>query len=155
VTPDCFTITHLVRDCAAFEEERVAFWTLAQQAAVAAEIHIAQPVLQQRHEWFLLTCGAAVPHTFMKLHLDMQTHFARAASATTAHDRKRARDIPVYRKLLHLTGLLLQFVVARTGTRLEAVKAALPRTPRSGVRHPQVKHRLLELELVEAHLALA
>jgi hypothetical protein len=113
---DGFTVPHLLRDCVAFEAERVQCWQSALQLGLQHDVMQPHDVTAQRQEWYLLTVGAAVPHTFCKLHLDTETHWARGDGVSaTGHVRKR---YDVYMSLLRCTGVFLSSCVKQTAAHL-------------------------------------
>lgn len=117
-SPANFTVPHLIRDCPAFEQERLEAW--ARCYAVAQDADIIPDPFRPAHDaqhWYRLTLGASVPHTFLKLHLDAPTHFARPIQASaTAHVKKK---LSVYRDLLHHSGDLINTIMDRTATVLQ------------------------------------
>jgi len=89
----------------------MAAWEAARAVAVAAGVRVQANFNLWRGLWYRLTCGASVPHTFLALHLDRDTHFARGEVAATRHLRLA---VPVYDKMLEVTGLFLQQLVVQT-----------------------------------------
>jgi hypothetical protein len=132
---DQFTVPHLLRDCPSLEPVRQMYWRQAHAVAMAAGVMAAGDPAQQRLLWYWLMCGAAVPHTFLHLHLDNPTHFARPPSQPAT--RQLRHHLQLYRHLLFLTGRFLCFAVRATTLRLEHVSHMLPRHP------PQTRPRTL------------
>ena len=77
---------------------------------------VGRNVQAHRDNWYRLMCGADVPHTFLQMHLDAPTHFARGEVPATQHLRK---SLQVYQQLLNMTGRFLCGVVQATSDRLE------------------------------------
>ncbi|MDR3741557.1 MAG: hypothetical protein P4L40_21270, partial [Terracidiphilus sp.] len=106
-----FRVYHLVRDCPAFDLARSSSWRKAHTVAQAAGVMgpDASPVhADQRHNWYLLTVGAAVPHSFLGLKTDAPTHFARVQlHGETAAQRHLGRHVAEYAHILHEAGHLL------------------------------------------------
>ena len=139
-----FTVPHLLRDCPSSEHERLSLWTMAKDVLVTAGLCDEHNVCDHRQEWYRLMCGASVPHTFVHLHLDAPTHFARPDHApATRHLR---RHMAAYRRVLHLTGQYLQLVVAGTFLRLETAREDLPRGVPHTRRVRRVNHHRRERE---------
>jgi len=115
--PGLFTVAHLLRDCPNWEQARMETWQQARQLLVEEGIEVAAGDVQQhRHLWYLVTCGAAVPHTFIGMNLDSPTHFARGPGRATRHLRTSWR---AYERLLSVTGVCLRSVVDKTRELLE------------------------------------
>lgn len=118
-----FTVSHLLRDCEVLEAERMQCWQQALAFGVQSGVMAAGDVAEERHSWYLLMVGAAVPHAFCHLHLDAETHWARKdGTSATGHLRRR---YDVYTTLLRKTGAFLVSVVAKTLQRLEDVGDSL------------------------------
>lgn len=136
--PGMFTVPHLLRDCPVFEQQRAEYWKQAQAMLLAEGVYVeAADVLQYRRQWYLVTCGAAVPNTFLELGLDTDTHFARGAVPATRHLREA---VSVYSRLLGITGIFLRAVVEQTRAVLAAGNAmwffdAPAHAPRVTVNH--------------------
>ena len=120
---DGFTVPHLLRDCEAFEAERAQCWQAALQLGVQHGVMDTHNVSVYRHEWYLLTVGAAVSHTFCRLHLDADTHWARSdGTSATGHVRRR---YGTYLALLRRTGTFLSSCVKQTASLLAQTYALL------------------------------
>jgi hypothetical protein len=142
-SPGTFTVPHLFRDCAAFEGSRARYWAEARDVAIAEKVLGADHapdsnVMDHRHNWYLVTMGAAVPHTFIALKLSNQSHFARPSGAS-ASKHLRLATTP-YRRILAITGNLVVHVVLSTWHTLKHKLEAdsLVWKPNSGVRRRPV-----------------
>ena len=119
-----FTVPHLIRDCPAFNDQRTAVWNVAKQVAVSAKVGNDHVVQQHAQQWYLVSVGAAVSNSFLKLHLNTPSHFARQGQqAATTHLRIH---LQLYRRILHVTGQFLQFVYHTTLKQLELRSHELP-----------------------------
>jgi len=143
-----FTVPHLVRDCVIWEEERLEAWEKARAVAVAAGVDVAPHVAVLRHYWYHFTCGAAVPGEFLDLDLDRPTHFARGTAPATRHLRLA---LPVYQRMLGITGVFLRVLVSKTRELLEAGNPAWGYTPEVNARRVAAdNHAAWELEEARA-----
>ena len=122
-----FTLPHLLRDCPHWEAHRLRTWQRAQATAAAVGAADSLPntgevwtTLQVRDMWYRVMCGAAVPHSCLRLHLDRQTHVARSEERGSAVTPTGVPHHVVYRRLLVVTGRLLRQVVMDVQTRLAA-----------------------------------
>lgn len=134
---DGFTVPHLVRDCVAFSEQRRIVWAKAKEVAIAAGVCVDHEVTAQAHNWYHLTCGAAVPTQFLRLQLESPSHFARVEQSATSHLR---RHLQIYRRLLHITGQLLLFVHHMTAVQLQERANQLPQRPPRNKRQAAINH---------------
>ena len=148
--PGVFSVPHLLRDCPNWEQARVQCWEAARTVAREEGVAVTGGDVQQhRDNWYQLTCGAAVPHAFIGLHLDDPTHFARGERPATRHLRK---NVAAYQRLLAVTGVLLREVVVRTRELLSAGNPMWGFTPREERRRVVVRHQARE-EATLAQLA--
>ena len=113
-----WNVPHLVRDCEQFKAARESAWCGAAAFAIgagvmAAEQRTASAVCASRHDWYLLTLGAAVPVAFCRVAAGEPTHFARVrgGGSSTVAPQQRERDAMTYRQLLHITGTFLDDVM--------------------------------------------
>ncbi len=120
-----FTVAHILRDCPNLEQERMQCWQLALQYGVQQGVMTMHDITQQRHHWYLLTVGAAVPHTFCHMHLDNDTHWARGDGKSATKHLRQHRD--TYITLLARTGSFLVSVVHQTAEQLAAESQQLHR----------------------------
>ena len=146
--PGQFSVPHLLRDCPASQHERVAMWTMAKDVLVAAGLCVDHNVCDHRQEWYRLTCGAAVSHKFVRLHLDAPTHFARPAD--TPATRHLRQHMFTYRRVLFLTGMYLELVVEGTRMRLDTMGDQLPHTDPQHKRRVTINHHTRELAGIAA-----
>jgi len=117
-----YHIPHLVMDCEAYEGERLTAWSHARNVGIEAGLMLEVAVEDNRYYWYRLTMGASVPHSFLAMHLDAPTHFARTVSPPKF-------DLHVYNRLLGITGGFLCHVMDNVTALLAApapVPAAVP-----------------------------
>ena len=126
-----FTVSHLVRDCPAFEVDRNAAWVqaadLARTYGILGDDVVRLPpahvVADNRQLWYRVTMGAAVPHAFLRLELDTPSNMARGPDLpATRHLRVACKQ---YRHVLAVTGRFLVGVVLATSQMLEDNKSRL------------------------------
>ena len=156
ICPHCYldggySVPHIVRDCIAFADEREACWHAVYAAGVAANLvsAAAQPSATTAHLWYKFTMGAPVPHAFLRLNLDRQTHFARGATLIGM-----SKHIPAYRRLLRLTDAFLDHVVVATQQQLDEASGTLPATARGFERPASVLRSAMWLPFVARPVAL-
>ena len=136
------TVPHLLRDCTALEPERVCVWETARDVLVAAGKCVHHDVTEHRQHWYVLTCGGAVPNTFVRLHLDAPTHFARGEHvAATRHMRHNLR---LYRRVLGITAKFLCLAVLTTQQQLESRFHELQQRDPLHKRRVLIRHRSRE-----------
>ena len=133
----CFTVPHLLRDCRVWDEARIRVWERARAVAVREGVKVAAGVETHRHLWYRFMCGAAVPHSFLGLHLDRETHFARGEVSASKHLRTGLR---VYLSMLGEVGEFLREVVDRTRERLATPDPAWEYTPEANARRIPIRH---------------
>lgn len=128
-----FTVSHLLRDCPSLDQERIQCWQETLRLAIQQDVMAQHDVTEQRQCWYLLMVGAAVPRNFCKLHLDIDTHWAREkGNSATGHLRRR---YALYTALLQTTGRFLVHAVEQTAQRLEEESGNLPQ--REPLRQPR------------------
>jgi len=143
-----FTVPHLVRDCHEWEATRVVTWERAAAIAAAAGVQMLPGTVEQhRQQWYRLTCGAAVGGDFIGLDLDRPTHFARGNVPATRHLRVA---LPVYERLLVVTGAFLRELVVRTRERLEAGDEMWGYTPEANAPRVTIHHAAREVAEMDA-----
>ena len=139
-----FNVRHLLRDCPNWEQLRVEAWERARRAALAAGVKVAAGDVQQhRDSWYRLMCGASVSHTFVGLHLDEPTHFARGPVPATRHLRL---NMKAYHRLLAITGVFLRTVVEQTRALLGEEGRVWDVNPDVNAPRQRISHHAQELD---------
>jgi len=120
----------------------VAAWEHALGLVISEGVAVAGGgVTLHRHLWYSLTCGAAVPNGFIGLNLDRPTHFARGPVGATRHLRQ---VLPLYVRLLSVTGAFLREVVVKTRELLECGCDLWGYTPAANAPRVTINHAARE-----------
>jgi hypothetical protein len=135
-----FTVPHLLRDCVHWETERRLTWLDVQNdlatAGVACTADCDSP--QNRQLWYLFTCGASVPNSFVRLGLDAPTHFARGTRA--GQSAAMRPTLPHYRKALKTLGKFVLAVTGSTTVLLQQPDYVLPPPPEQRSKRTTINH---------------
>jgi len=112
------TVPHAVMECTQFEETRVAVWTeawrLARENKLMADVASPRELVsgtccQLRQWWYMLTIGEEVPNAFLDIGLEGWT--TRGGKPESCPNQF-SQWLPVYTRLLGVTGKLLQHVTS-------------------------------------------
>jgi len=132
-------------ECEHFESERLRCWTTAW--GIAREHDDLMPLSadpsglkggsdsssrQLRQWWYLLTIGEEVPSAFLNVGLEGWVHRRGKPEQPRVPGSSRFKQwLPVYTRLLGVTGKLLEHVVEQLRQRLEEIPTATLVTPAS------------------------
>lgn len=135
-----FTVPHLVRDCPHWETERRLTLLDIQndlgKAGVKYTADCDSPC--NRQLWYRFLCGASVPNSFVNLHLDAATHFARGSRAAQSAAMKPT--LTHYRHAMRTAGKFMLVLVGATTLKLQQPDCAPPPQPQQRSKRLTINH---------------